>query len=242
MEIHGGLTNWWENEDAIKENRKLIKQKLKDCLKANGYKQGKSSCFYLFTKDMIVYYKPEHPSIMTYLWFCFYPLYMPPVDLRVFTFGDRLSALTDNYIWNIRDYESDSSMEEWCERIAEIDRLRVSLLIPKLHDISSINESFKEADSLGSREYVDLAGFIRLGIEKSKQIAMFTKLALHQYDKAMLLANYILHAGVNGELRVNQTLSAHCKMVVDLASKHDDELTNKTMALWREENTRIIHR
>ena len=238
LSVEHEIEKWWEDEDAVKENRKLIRQKLKNCLKANGYRQGRCSCFYRFFKDYVVYYKPEHPSIMTYLWLCIYPLYMPPGDLRVCSFGDRLSSLTDNYVWNIRDYESEESIDEWCRRITDTDNTYVASLIKEISTISSADRLLDCKFQSESGEKLSFASIICLGAEKVNCLKMFTKLALHKYDEASKIANSTLQAGVDGSLRVNQNLTVNCKRVIDLAFIRDDNYVDSIINTWREANNK----
>ncbi len=242
MDIKPGLEKWWENTDALKANRKLIKSRLRDCLKANGYRQGRCSSFYLFSDDAAVYYMPEHPSIMTYLWLCFYPLWMPPGDLRIFSFGARLSTLTEHYVWNIRDYESEASVDEWCRRITEIDGTRVAPLIREISTAEAVDRlcggRLPEAGAA-----IRIAGFMPLGAEQAIQLAMFAKLALHEYDGARALAEAALKADADGRLRMfTAMLREHCRLVTELASAKDSGAVDATIDGWREANRRRFPR
>ena len=225
------LISHMENPNANKEKNKLIRQKLNGCMKANGYKRGRCSSYYRITNDVVVYFKPEHPSVMTYLWLCFYPLYMHPGDIRVFSFGDRISSLTDQYIWDLRDYESEDSIDIWCNRIAEIISTRVSSFVQQVATAHSIDRLFDGRDNC-----VDIDGFLHVGAEKANELAMFTKLVLHQYDEAVQIAQHTQSAGVDGRLRVTRCLSGHCKTVIDLVTIRDAQYIDETIGTWREAN------
>lgn len=238
MDLMPEQEKWWENTDALKENRKIIKKKLRDCLKTNGYKQGRRSSFYQFSEDTAVYYHPEHPSIMTYLWLCFYPLFMPPVDLGIFYFGNRLSVTTNHYIWNIRDYESEESTDEWCRRITEIDETRVASLVQQVSSASSIDRFFNDNRShLEIKGYVDFdEGILRLGLTRARELWMFAKLALHQYEAALQLAWDILQDEANGKNNVSQFSAEHSRLVTNLAATGNDKAVDEKINAWREAN------
>jgi hypothetical protein len=158
---------------------------------------------------------------------------MPPGDIKVFSFGDRISSLTDQYIWDIRDYESAESIDEWCRRIAEIDSTQVSALMQRISTVFSIDGLFDTGN-----ECIDIDGFVHIGAEKAAELAMFTKLVLHQYDGAMQAANSLLVADNNGQLRVTKRMSEYCKLVVELAATKDDHFVDSTISKWRDANTR----
>jgi hypothetical protein len=231
MNVNSELISHMENPNTNKEKRQLIRKKLKSCMEANGYKQGRCSSYYRITDDIVVYFKPEHPSVMTYLWLCFYPLYMPPGDIRVFSFGDRISSLTDQYIWDLRDYESESSIDVWCKRITEINSTRVSSFVQRISTAHSIDRLVDDRDGC-----IDIDGFLHIGTEKVNELAMFTKLVLHQYDEAAKIAQQTQSAGANGRFKVTRRLSDHCKTIIDLATIRDAQYTDDTIGTWREAN------
>lgn len=237
MDIKPGLEEWWENTDALKENRKIIKKKLRECMKANGYKQGKHSCFYQYHEDAVIYYVPEHPSIMMYLWICYYPLYMLPGDIAVFSFGERLSYSTNHYIWNIRDYETEESMDEWCRRITKINNTNVSLLSHQVSSATSVNRLFENNKRFFEENgYIDFAKLFRLETQSANELLMYTKLALHEYDYAIKLANQIMTENNSHPHGGSERIIRKCQDVINMAERNDNQYVDSVIQGWRETN------
>ena len=212
-------------------NKDLIKKKLQQCLTTADYKRGKSQSYYRFENEIVIYYLVERPSVMTYLWLCFYPMYMPPCPMGIIPFGNRLSYITKHQIWNIRNYEDEESIDKWCEAIAEFDRNHV---VPFATQISSPScmRAYYESSLHGNSS----SRLINLPSSAVDNLVMHTYLYSHQYEKAILLADNLLTMESSDNQQANRVILENCKMVIDIASTKDDEYVDKVIDSWKDAN------
>ena len=224
------------SRELLLENRARIRNRISQCIAENGFKRKGRSTFVLFSEDLAVFSCIEHPSAWFYTWFCVYPLYMPPLDVLMLNYGDRLSQWLHDNSMDIRDFATAAETEIWCDRTKHFIRDRFLPLTSQISTAQKITRYFGMID-----QYPLFDSFKALSASRFK-IEMYAWLCQHEYARSFDSAQRYLSKFESSRHTdfVNNREHALIREVFRLAKERDDRAVDDLMGGWRERNIAFL--
>lgn len=228
--------NWFHdgNRDLLAENRLRIRKQISKCIANNGFKRKGRSTFVRFSGDLVAYSCIEHPSIMFYVWFCVYPLFMPPMEYLTLNIGHRLSELINDHTMNmnIRDYATQTETDLWCDRTSQYIQESFIPLIDQFDTAEKMTQYFSSA--------LHQPCFDTFKALKARQdeIEMYAWLRQHEYGKSAASAERFRAKTESARFTdaVKAREEARFRQIVNLACTRDDRAVDDLFGQWREQN------
>lgn len=223
----------FENDrQKLLKNRTMVRKALLKCMKENGFKQKGRSTFYTINNDIIGYFVFEHPSNRTYINFCIYPTYMPPMEMIHLMFSKRISKVISDSDMDFSDYVSEEQLYALCQKL---DGYITERILPFINKINTKEKMKKE---LKCKERFLNTSIVATSIEFKYKIKMYTELSLHAYSDAMNAANTFLALSdcpTSTEL-VRSSVRMEYQKFMDLANKKDDAYIDQIIGKWKTNN------
>ena len=113
-------------------NTSEIKKEIWNILRSNGFAMKNGSELYTLKEDIVSYCILECPTNFVYIWFGFYPLYMPPLNGPYMIYGCRLNTLYCDLNISSKFIQDKSAMQEIC---INLDRHLKKELLPTTESI-----------------------------------------------------------------------------------------------------------
>ena len=220
----------------LADNRKIILERIAQCLKDCGYRQKGQQFFYVIQGDIAAFFCAEHPSDTTYVWFCVKPLYIPPLPYLTLEPGYRLSYILHDDTMNIPDHAGKRELYQWCKKTSSF---AVNKAGPFIRDIDTASKMVSFLDKIRSTSTNKITGLTPI---MYWELLMYAELSLHHYPDAEKAAReYLSHIDIP---RYTDTVREKGRrdhmLVASLCRANDDELTDRRVNVWRYENTRYF--
>ena len=226
------LLSFENDRQKLLKNRTMVRNALLNCIKANGFKQKGRSIFYTINNDIIGYFVLEHPSNRTYINFCIYPTYMPPMEMIHLMISKRISKVFSDPDIDISDYVSEKQLYALCQKL---DGYITGIILPF---INKINTNEKIEKELKCKERFLNTSIVATPIEFKYKIKMYTELSLHAYSDAINSANTFIalsDSPTYTEL-VRSSDRMEYQKFIDLANTKDDAYIDRIIAEWKKNN------
>ncbi len=223
------------NREALLQNRKSIRKKICGCITDHGFQPTGRSAFSLISEDLAAFVHVEHPSCMFYVWFCVYPLYMPPKEPWALIYGLRLSEILHDNDMNIRDYADETETAHWCTRTG---RFIQDAFLPFTAQINTAQKLMCGLGAPALQPYPDL--YRTLNANRA-EIGMYAWLSQHAYDRSAASARAFLAEVESWHTREDIKAEARAKAqeVFDMCNMRDDRAVDKLLGQWRIQNAAL---
>lgn len=127
------------------QDKKIIKKKLEQIIKDYGYKRCASFMLAKETGSIISYFWMEAPTGAVYLWFCVYPVFMPPVDvLQSSIYGSRVSNASPG-LGYFPETDDDFVLEQKLKKLNLYIKTVIEPFVQKLADENTLVDTLYQA-------------------------------------------------------------------------------------------------